>query len=112
MERCPLTSKTVQRVTAVAPLDFMEGVSAYFIGGSQTVSVFAASGICEEGDLVIYCDEGSVIKNKLLPLDDDLISAYNDAIHSYEEVRYPAEGDNMEEAISHYRISERESPLL
>jgi hypothetical protein len=77
----------------------MEGVSAYFIGGSQTVSVFAASGICEDGDLVIYCDEGSVIKNKLFPLDDDLISAYNDAIHSYEEVSYPAEGDNMEEAI-------------
>ena len=35
-------SFTVQRVTAVAPLDFMEGVAAYFIGGSQTVSVFAA----------------------------------------------------------------------
>ena len=107
-----MTSKTVQRVTAVAPLNFMEGVSAYFIGGSQTVSAFAASGICEEGDLVAYCDEGNVAKNKLLPLDDDLISAYNDAIHSYEEVSYPAEGDNMEEAISHYRISERESPLL
>ena len=90
---------TVQRVTAVAPLDFMEGVSAYFIGGSQTVSAFAASGICEEGDLVVYCDEGSVVKNKLLPLDDDLISAYNDAIHSYDEVSYPVEGDNMEEAI-------------
>jgi hypothetical protein len=43
--------------------------------------------------------EGSVVKNKLLPLDDDLISAYNDAIHSYDEVSYPAEGDNMEEAI-------------
>ena len=99
-----MTSKTVQRVTAVAPLDFMEGVSAYFIGGSQTVSAFAASGICEEGDLVIYCDEGSVIKNKLLPLDDDLISAYNDAIHSYEEVRYPAEGDSMEEAIFHQKL--------
>ena len=48
-------SFTVQRVTAVAlltavaPLDFVEGVSAYFVGGSQTVSSFAASGICEEG---------------------------------------------------------------
>ena len=94
-----MTSKTVQRVTAVAPLDFMEGVSAYFVGGSQTVSAFAASGICEEGDLIVYCDEGNVAKSKLLPLDDDLISAYNDAIHSYEEVSYPAEGDNMEEAI-------------
>ena len=99
-----MTSKTVQRVTAVAPLDFMEGVSAYFIGGSQTVSSFDASGICEEGDLVVYCDEGSVIKNKLLLLDDDLISAYNDAIHSYDEVSYPAEGDNMEEAIFHYEL--------
>ena len=99
-----MTSKTVQRVTAVAPLDFMEGVSAYFIGGSQTVSAFAASGICEEGDLVVYCDEGSVVKNKLLPLDDDLISAYNDAIHSYDEVSYPVEGDNMEEAIFHYKL--------
>ena len=99
-----MTSKTVQRVTAVAPLNFMEGVSAYFIGGSQTVSAFAASGICEEGDLVAYCDEGNVAKNKLLPLDDDLISAYNDAIHSYEEVSYPAEGDNMEEAIFHYKL--------
>ena len=97
-------SFTVQRVTAVAPLDFMEGVTAYFIGGSQTVSAFAASGICEEGDLVVYCDEWSVVKNKLLPLDDDLISAYNDAIHSYEEVSYPAEGDNMEEAIFHYEL--------
>ena len=97
-------SFTVQRVTAVAPLDFMEGVSAYFIGGSQTVSAFAASGICEEGDLVVYCDEGSIVKNKLLPLDDDIISAYNDAIHSYEEVSYPAEGDNMEEAIFHYEL--------
>jgi hypothetical protein len=77
----------------------MEGVSAYFIGGSQTVSAFAASGICEEGDLVVYYAEGSVVKNKLLPLDDDLISAYNDAIHSYDEVSYPAEGDNMEEVI-------------
>ena len=95
-------SFTVQRVTAVAPLDFVEGVSAYFVGGSQTVSAFAASGICEEGDLVVYCDEGSVSKNKLLPLDDDLISAYNDTIHSYEEVSYPAEGDNMEDAIFHY----------
>ena len=95
---------TVQRVTAVAPLDFMEGVSAYFIGGSQTVSAFAASGICEEGDLIVYCDEGNVARNKLLPLDDDLISAYNDAIHSYEEVSYPAEGDNMEEAIFHYKL--------
>ena len=99
-----MTSKTVQRVTAVAPLDFMEGVSAYFIGGSQTVSAFAASGICEEGDLVIYCDEGSVIKNKLLPLDDDLISEYNDAIHSYDEVSYSVECDNMEEAIFHYKL--------
>ena len=99
-----MTSKTVQRVTAVAPLDFAEGVSAYFIGGSQTVSAFAASGICEEGDLVVYCDEGSVVKNKLLLLDDDLISAYNDAIHSYEEVSYPAEGDNTEEAIFHYEL--------
>ena len=97
-------SFTVQRVTAVAPLDFMEGVTAYFIGGSQTVSAFAASGICEEGDLVVYCDEWSVVKNKLLPLDDDLISAYNDAIHSYDEVSYPAEGDNMEEAIFHYEL--------
>ena len=97
-------SFTVQRVTAVAPLNFMEGVSAYFIGGSQTVSAFAASGICEEGDLVVYCDEGSVVKNKLLPLDDDLISAYNDAIHSYDEVSYPAEGDNMEEAIFHHKL--------
>ena len=97
-------SFTVQRVTAVAPLDFMEGVAAYFIGGSQTVSVFAASGICEEGDLVVYCDEWSVVKNKLLPLDDDLVSAYNDAIHSYEEVSYPAEGDNMEEAIFYYEL--------
>ena len=97
-------SFTVQRVTAVAHLDFMEGVSAYFIGGSQTVSAFAASGICEEGDLVVYCDEGSIVKNKLLPLDDDLISAYNDAIHSYEEVSYPADGDNMEEAIFHYEL--------
>ena len=97
-------SFTVQRVTAVAPLNFMEGVSAYFIGGSQTVSAFAASGICEEGDLVVYCDEGSVVKNKLLPLDDDLISAYNDAIHSSDEVSYPAEGDNMEEAIFHYKL--------
>ena len=70
-------SFTVQRVTAVAPLNFMEGVSAYFIGGSQTVSAFAASGICEDGDLVAYCDEGNVAKNKLLPLDDDLISAYS-----------------------------------
>ena len=94
----------MQRVTAVAPLDFMEGVSAYFIGGSQTVSAFAASGICEEGDLIVYCDEGSVVKNKLLPLDDDLISAYNDAIHSYDEVSYPVEGDNMEEAIFHYKL--------
>ena len=94
----------MQRVTAVAPLDFMEGVSAYFIGGSQTVSAFAASGICEEGDLVVYCDEGNVAKNKLLPLDDDLISSYNDASHSYDEVSYPAEGDNMEEAISHYKL--------
>ena len=50
MEGCALTSKTVQRVIAVAPLDFMEGVSAYFIGGSQTVSAFAASGICEEDE--------------------------------------------------------------
>ena len=99
-----MTSKTVQRVTAVAPLNFMEGVSAYFIGGSQTVSAFAASGICEEGDLIVYCDEGNVARNKLLPLDDDLISAYNDAIHSYEEVRYPAEGDNMEEVIFHYEL--------
>ena len=97
-------SFTVQRVTAVAPLDFMEGVSAYFIGGLQTVSSFAASGICEEGDLVVYCDEGNVARNKLLPLDDDLISAYNDAIHSYEEVSYPAEGDNMEEAIFHHEL--------
>ena len=97
-------SFTVQRVTAVAPLNFMEGVSAYFIGGSQTVSAFAASGICEECDLVVYCDEGSVIKNKLLPLDDDLISAYNDAIHSYEEVSYPAEGDDMEDAVFHYKL--------
>ena len=95
---------TVQRVTAVVPLDFMEGVSAYFIGGSQTVSAFAASGIYEEGDLVVYCDEGDFAKNKLLPLDDGLISAYNDAIHSYEEVSYPAEGDNMEEAIFHYKL--------
>ena len=95
---------TVRRVTAVAPLDFMEGVSAYFIGGSQTVSAFAASGICEEGDLVAYCDEGSIVKNKLLPLDDDLVSAYNDVIHSYEEVSYPAKGDNMEEAIFHYEL--------
>ena len=95
---------TVQRVTAVAPLDFVESVSAYFVGGSQTVSSFAASGICEEGDLVIYCDEGNVAKNKLLPLDDDLISAYNDAIQSYEEVSYPAEGDNMEDAIFHYKL--------
>ena len=79
-------SFTVQRVTAVAPLNFMEGVSAYFVVGSQTVSSFAASGICEEGDLVVYCDEGSVSKNKLLPLDDDLISAYNDAIHSSRRV--------------------------
>ena len=62
------------------------------------------SGICEEGDLVVYCDEGSVVKNKLLPLDDDLISAYNDAIHSYDEVSYPVEGDNMEEAIFHYKL--------
>ena len=99
-----MTSKTVQRVTAVAPLNFMEGVSAYFIGGSQTVSSFAASGICEECDLVVYCDEGSVIKNKLLLLDDDLISAYNDAIHSYEEVSYPAEGDDMEDAVFHYKL--------
>ena len=99
-----MTSKTVQRVTAVAPLNFMEGVSAYFIGGSQTVSAFAASGICEEGDLVVYCDEGNVVKNKLLPLDDDLISAYNDAIHSYEEVSYPVEGDDMEDAIFHYKL--------
>ena len=97
-------SFTVQRVTKAIPIDFVEGVSAYFIGGSQTVSAFAASGICEEGDLVIYCDEGSVVKNKLLPLDDDLISAYNDVIHSYEEVSYPAEGDNMEEAIFHYEL--------
>ena len=97
-------SFTVQRVTAVVPLDFMEGVSAYFIGGSQTVSSFAASGICEEGDLVVYCDEGSVIKNKLLLLDDDLISAYNDAIHSYDEVSYPSEGDNMEEAVFNYKL--------
>ena len=97
-------SFTVQRVTAAAPLDFVEGVSAYFVGGSQTVSSFAASGICEEGDLVVYCDEGSVAKNKLLPLDDDLISAYNDAIHSYEEVSYPVEGDNMEDAIFHYKL--------
>ena len=97
-------SKTVQRVTAVAPLDFVEGVSAYFVGGSQTVSSFAASGICEEGDLVVYCDEGNVARNKLIPLDDDLISAYNDAIHSYEEVSYPAEGDDMEEAILHYDL--------
>ena len=99
-----MTSKTVQRVTAVAPLDFMEEVAAYFIGGSQTVSAFAASGTCEEGDLIVYCDEGNVARNKLLPLDDDLISAYNDAIHSYEEVSYPAEGDNMEDAISHYEL--------
>ena len=97
-------SFTVQRVTAVAPLDFMEGVSAYFIGGSQTVSAFAASGICEEGDLIVYCDEGNVARNKLLPLDDGLISAYNDAIHSCEEVSYPAEGDDMEEAIFHYKL--------
>ena len=97
-------SFTVQRVTTVAPLDFMEGVSAYFIGGSQTVSAFAASGICEEGDLVVYCDEGNVAKNKLLPLDDDLISSYNDAIHSYDEVSYPAEGDNIEEAIFLYKL--------
>ena len=64
------------------------------------------SGICEEGDLVVYCDEGSIVKNKLLPLDDDIISAYNDAIHSYEEVSYPAEGDNMEEAILLLRVDE------
>ena len=62
------------------------------------------SGICEEDDLVVYCDEGNVAKNKLLPLDDDLISAYNDAIHSYDEVSYPEEGDNMEEAIFHYKL--------
>ena len=97
-------SFTVQRVTAVAPLDFVEGVSAYFVGGSQTVSAFAASGICEEGDLVVYCDEGNVARNKLLHLDDDLISAYNDAIHYYEEVSYHVEGDDMEEAIFHYKL--------
>lgn len=97
-------SFTVQRVTKVVPIDFVEGVSAYFIGGSQTVSVFAASGICEEDDLIVYCDEGDFVKNKLLPLDDDLISAYNDAIHSYDEVSYPAEGHNMEEAIFHYKL--------
>ena len=100
-----MTSKTAQRVAAVAHLNFMEGVSAYFIGGSQTVSAFAASGICEEGDLVVYCDEGNVAKNKLLPLDDDLISSDNDAIHSYDEVSYPAEGDNMEETIFHYNLT-------
>ena len=97
-------SFTVQRVTAVAPLDFVEGISAYFVGWSQTVSAFAASGICKEGDLVVYCDEGNVARNKLLLLDDDLISAYNDAIHSYEEVSYPAEGDDMEDAIFHYKL--------
>lgn len=94
-----MISKTVQRVTKVVPIDFVEGVSAYFVGGSQTVSAFAASGICEEGDLIVYCDEGDFVKNKLLPLDDDLLSAYNDTIDSYDEVSYPAEGDNMEEAI-------------
>ena len=93
IDKTPLTEdNSMQRVTAVAPLDFMEGVSAYFIGGSQTVSAFAASGICEEGDLVVYCDEGSVVKNKLLLLDDDLLSAYNDTIDSYDEVSQPAEG--------------------
>lgn len=94
-----MISKTVQRVTKVVPIDFVEGVSAYFVGGSQTVSAFAASGICEEGDLIVYCDEGDFVKNKLLLLDDDLLSAYNDTIDSYDEVSYPAEGDNMEEAI-------------
>ena len=95
---------TVQRVTKVVPIDFVEGVSAYFVGGSQTVSSFAASGICEDGDLVVYCDEWNVARNKLLHLDDDLISAYNDAIHSYDEVSYPAEGDDMEEAIFNYEL--------
>lgn len=94
-----MISKTVQRVTKVVPIDFVEGVSAYFVGGSQTVSAFAASGICEEGDLIVYCDEGDFVKNKLLLLDDDLLSAYNDTIDSYDEVSYPAEGDNMEEAV-------------
>lgn len=94
-----MTSKTVQRVTKVVPIDFVEGVSAYFVGGSQTVSAFAASGICEEGGLIVYCDEGDFVKNKLLLLDDDLLSAYNDTIDSYDEVSYPAEGDNMEEAV-------------